>query len=147
MSDPEMEDSIPGSEDEWRERLSEEEFRILRECGTEPSGSSSLLTVNRPGRFRCAGCGEPLFKSDAKFKSGTGWPSFWDVVDPDAVETRTDRSHGMVRTEVRCGRCKGHLGHVFDDGPEPTGKRYCINGVALAFEPDERGQSDSGDGE
>ena len=126
--------SLPRTDAEWKERLSDEEYRILREEGTERRGSSELLKVDDDGVFRCAGCGQVLFSSDEKFGSGTGWPSFYDPADTDAVETRSDHSHGMVRTEVVCSNCEGHLGHVFDDGPEPTGKRYCINGVALDFD-------------
>ncbi|MFB6173590.1 MAG: peptide-methionine (R)-S-oxide reductase MsrB [Halobacteriales archaeon] len=122
------------SDEEWREELSEEEYRVLRECGTETAGTSDLLHVDGEGVFRCAGCGQTLFSTDEKFESGTGWPSFFEPAAEGAVETREDRSHGMVRTEVVCSDCGGHLGHVFDDGPEPTGKRYCINGVALEFD-------------
>jgi len=127
-------EETPESDEEWREQLDEQEYRILRECGTERAGTSDLLEVDGEGTFRCAGCGQALFRTDEKFKSGTGWPSFWAPADDDAVETRTDRSHGMARTEVVCSECGGHLGHVFDDGPEPTGRRYCINGVALEYD-------------
>jgi len=125
---------LPDSEAEWRDRLSPEAYRILREAGTEPRHSSDLLEVSEDGVFTCGGCGTKLFHSDEKFESGTGWPSFWDVRDEGAVATKRDTSHGMTRTEVACATCGGHLGHVFDDGPEPTGKRYCINGAALDFE-------------
>ena len=136
MSDRELAD-LPGSEAEWREILTEEEYRILRERGTEPKFSGDLLDVKADGTFTCAGCGAELFDSEQKFESGSGWPSFWDVLEDGAIETKLDTSHGMRRTEVVCARCGGHLGHVFDDGPEPTGKRYCINSAALDFEPDD----------
>ena len=137
MTDQVSGSELPESDDEWRERLDDEEYKILREAGTEPRGSSELLKVDDDGVFRCAGCGQELFRSDEKFGSGSGWPSFYDPADTDAVETRPDHSHGMERTEVVCSNCGGHLGHVFDDGPEPTGKRYCINGAALDFDGEE----------
>jgi peptide-methionine (R)-S-oxide reductase len=121
-------------DDEWRKQLTAEEFHVLREHGTERAGTSQLNHEKREGTFCCAGCGRPLFSSSAKFESGTGWPSFTSPVD-GAVETSADRSLFMTRTEVHCADCGGHLGHVFPDGPQPTGLRYCMNGVALRFEP------------
>ena len=122
------------TEDQWRAELTPEQYKILREHGTEMRGSSPLNTEKRPGTFRCAGCGKPLFDAGKKFDSGTGWPSFWAPL-PGAVETQTDRSYGMTRTEVHCSECGGHLGHVFPDGPQPTGERYCMNGGAMTFDP------------
>ena len=122
------------TEAEWKQELTPEQYQVLRGHGTEPRGASPLNKEKRPGTFRCAACGEPLFSSETKFESGTGWPSFFAPM-PGAVGETTDRSHFMVRTEVHCRKCGGHLGHVFDDGPQPTGQRYCMNGVALKFEP------------
>jgi peptide-methionine (R)-S-oxide reductase len=119
---------------DWRKRLTPAQYDVLRKHGTERAGTSPLNHEKRKGIFACAGCALPLFSSDTKFESGTGWPSFYQPL-PDAVTTKTDRSFFMTRTEVHCRRCLGHLGHVFDDGPPPTGLRYCMNGVALAFEP------------
>ncbi|WP_229124016.1 peptide-methionine (R)-S-oxide reductase MsrB [Halapricum desulfuricans] len=138
MSDSDSIDDLPGTDEEWREMLTEEEYHILRERGTEPKFSGELLDVDDDGVFRCAGCGAALFDADTKFDSGSGWPSFYDIVEEGNVETELDTRHGMERTEVRCANCGGHLGHVFDDGPDPTGKRYCINSAALDFDPDER---------
>ena len=122
------------TETDWQAILTPEQFRVLREHGTEHRGSSPLLQEKRAGTFRCAGCGQPLFSSATKYESGTGWPSFYRPIE-GAIGTTTDRSHGMTRVEVHCGSCGGHLGHVFPDGPAPTGDRYCMNGVALKFEP------------
>ena len=120
--------------EEWRNSLTSEQFHVLREHGTERAGTSPLNWEKRDGTFSCAACGQPLFSSDTKFESGTGWPSFFRPIE-GAVGTTEDRSYGMRRIEVHCARCGGHLGHVFPDGPKPTGERYCMNGVALAFEP------------
>jgi peptide-methionine (R)-S-oxide reductase len=122
------------SEAEWRKRLTPAQFAILRQKGTERPGTSALLGEHRNGTFVCAADGNPLFASSTKFDSGTGWPSFWQPL-PHGVETSTDWETGYPRTEVHCSQCGGHLGHVFDDGPKPTGKRYCMNGDALAFRP------------
>jgi peptide-methionine (R)-S-oxide reductase len=126
---------IEKSEEEWRRELTPEAFRVLRKHGTERAGTSPLDKEHRPGTFRCAGCGEALFSSDTKFDSGTGWPSFWAPVE-GGVGTSADRTFFMTRTEVHCRRCGGHLGHVFEDGPAPTGLRYCMNGAAMRFEPE-----------
>ena len=123
------------SDAEWRQRLSPQQFDVLRGHGTERSCTSPLLEEHRPGIYHCAGCDAPLFSTEAKFESGTGWPSFFQPVSTDAIGTTTDRSWGMSRTEVHCANCGGHLGHVFPDGPRPTGLRYCMNGVALDFKP------------
>ena len=120
---------------EWRQALTPAQYDVLRGHGTERPGSCALLAEKRPGTFSCAGCGQELFMTGRKFESGTGWPSFFEPL-PGATETTVDSSYGMVRTEVHCSRCGGHLGHVFEDGPPPTGLRYCINGVALNFEPE-----------
>jgi len=125
--------------EEWKQLLTPEQFRVLREHGTERPGSSPLNHEKRSGLFRCAACGEPLFTSDTKFESGTGWPSFFQPIE-GAVETTSDTSYGMARIEVHCARCGGHLGHLFPDGPRPTGQRYCMNGLSLKFEPSDAGQ-------
>jgi len=121
------------SDEEWRKKLTPEQYRILRLKQTEFPGTGNLLHEKRKGMFVCAACGNELFPSGTKFESGTGWPSFYDVAKSDAVELKEDLSEGMRRTEVNCKKCGGHLGHLFDDGPKPTGKRYCINSLALDF--------------
>ena len=131
-----MPDKFQLTEEQWRQRLSPEEFRVLRQHGTERPGTGCFLGTKEPGTYVCAGCGNPLFKSGEKFESGTGWPSFTQPIDPDAITPIDDRSYGMVRTEVRCARCDGHLGHVFDDGPPPTSLRYCINSVSMKHIPE-----------
>jgi peptide-methionine (R)-S-oxide reductase len=127
------------SDEEWKKKLTPEQFQVLRKHGTERAGASPLDHFYEPGTYYCAGCGAPLFDSDTKFNSGSGWPSFYQPMD-DAVETSTDRSFFMVRTEAHCQKCGGHLGHVFEDGPQPTGLRYCMNGCALDFKPAEKGE-------
>jgi peptide-methionine (R)-S-oxide reductase len=129
---------MPKTDAEWRTALTPEQFHVLREHGTERAGTSPLNAEKRAGTFICGGCGQRLFPSSTKFESGTGWPSFSAPLD-GAVDTSTDRSLFMARTEVHCATCGGHLGHVFPDGPHPTGQRYCLNGVALEFKPDEQG--------
>ena len=125
---------VTKTEQEWRETLTPEQFYVLRKHGTERAGTSPLDKNYANGTYICAGCGNPLFKSATKFNSGTGWPSFFDPIE-GAIETTVDRSFFMTRVEVHCARCGGHLGHVFNDGPAPTGQRYCMNGVSLEFEP------------
>ena len=122
------------TDEDWRATLTPEQFHVLREHGTERAGTSPLNQEKRSGTFVCGACGQPLFTSDAKFESGTGWPSFYRPIE-GAIATTTDSSYGMTRVEVHCSQCGGHLGHVFPDGPQPTGERYCMNGVALKFEP------------
>jgi peptide-methionine (R)-S-oxide reductase len=135
MSSPKVE-KLELTDEEWRRRLSPEEYAILRQHGTERPGSGCFLGTKTPGTYVCAGCGNPLFTAGQKFESGTGWPSFTQPVSPEALTSIHDRSHGMVRTEVRCARCDGHLGHVFPDGPPPTGLRYCMNSVAMKHVPE-----------
>jgi peptide-methionine (R)-S-oxide reductase len=125
---------IEKTDDEWKKTLTPEQFHVLREHGTERAGTSPLNVEKREGIFMCGACGQPLFTSDTKYESGTGWPSFYRPIE-GAIGTTTDRSYGMTRVEVHCSQCGGHLGHVFPDGPKPTGERYCMNGVSLKFVP------------
>jgi peptide-methionine (R)-S-oxide reductase len=136
MATPENQYAVQKTEQEWQAVLTPEEFKVLRKHGTERAGTSPLDKVYEEGTYVCTGCGQPLFTSDTKFNSGTGWPSFYQPLE-EAIATTVDRTLFMTRTEVHCGRCGGHLGHVFNDGPKPTGQRYCMNGVSLKFVPED----------
>jgi peptide-methionine (R)-S-oxide reductase len=129
-----MTDKLNLTEEEWLAKLGPEKYQILRQAGTERAFTGKYESNKAPGLYKCAGCGMPLFSSETKYNSGSGWPSYYQPLDPDAVDEHVDTAHGMIRTEVRCARCDGHLGHVFPDGPAPTGLRYCINSASLDFE-------------
>jgi peptide-methionine (R)-S-oxide reductase len=136
MSDqPTLDQNTPDSE--WRARLDPDRYQVLRQAGTERAFTGVYWDTKTPGVYRCAGCGTELFSSDTKYDSGSGWPSFWEPLESDRVITEVDRSHGMVRTEIKCATCGGHLGHVFEDGPQPSGLRYCINSLSLDLDESE----------
>jgi len=130
-------EKLSKTEAEWRSELTDEQYDVLRRKGTEPAFTGAYWDAKEKGVYRCAGCGQELFDADTKFDSGTGWPSFYEPMEDEVVETEDDRSFFMRRTEVMCSRCGGHLGHVFDDGPQPTGKRFCINSCSLKLDPEE----------
>ena len=132
-----MTDRVEKTEAEWKKLLTTEQYRVTRQCGTEPAFSGKYWNHHEDGTYTCVACGQELYTSDTKFDSGTGWPSFWKAVDDSKIKLLEDRSYGMVRTELQCARCGAHLGHLFDDGPGPTGQRHCINSASLKLEKDE----------
>lgn len=137
MKDNIMKDKVHKTEREWQQELTPEQYHILREKGTERAWTGQLLNNNDKGTYNCAACGNPLFSSSTKFDSGSGWPSFWEPISKDSVHLQIDKTFGMIRTEVTCGKCNSHLGHVFHDGPKPTGERYCMNSISLDFDKTE----------
>ena len=136
-SDMNAKENSPRSEDQWKQELTDEEYRVLRKCGTEPAFTGKFYNHKEDGTYTCAACGAELFKSDTKYESGSGWPSFYAAIDKEAIKEITDSRYGMQRIEIKCAACDSHLGHVFPDGPAPSGMRYCVNSVSLGFEKSE----------